>query len=204
MLLLKEILEMTSNQIDLSPESLKRVAKQVKINAELKELEIKVEKLKIRSEIEDLDISDELEQLNIDLTRLNNEKEKNQPDGQHPISELVQKQKIIQERLKKLNEKKSQIQPAVYKSLKNEYLGEKEELSLYIDETILKLKEIKRSASKGGQTLKYSIEEFSVRKEIEQIPDDEFQRQIDDLKAEYSQSEELITAVDFLLKMVRD
>jgi hypothetical protein len=195
---------MTSNQIDLSPESLKRVAKQVKINAELKELEIKVEKLKIRSEIEDLDISSELEQFNNDLTRLKSEKEKNQLDGQHPIFELVQKQNIMQERLKKLNEKKNQIQPAVYKSLKNEYLGEKEEISLYIKETITKLKEIKKAASKGGQTLKYSIEELSVRKEIEEIPDDVFQKQINDLKAEYSQSEELITAVNFLLKMVRD
>ncbi|MHA2304648.1 MAG: hypothetical protein ACXACU_04585 [Candidatus Hodarchaeales archaeon] len=195
---------MTSNQIDLSPESLKRVAKQVKINAELKELEIKVEKLKIRSEIEDLDISSELEQFNDELTRLKNEKEKNQLDGQHPIFELVQKQNIMQERLKKLNEKKSQIQPAVYKSLKDEYLGEKEEISLYIKETITKLKEIKKAASKGGQTLKYSIEELSVRKEIEEIPDDVFQKQINDLKAEYSQSEELITAVNFLLKMVRD
>jgi len=52
--------------------------------------------------------------------------------------------------------------------------------------------------------LNYSIEELTVRKEIEGIPDDNFQKQIDDLKNEFAQSEELISAVDFLLKMVQN
>jgi hypothetical protein len=194
---------MTFDQIDLSPDSLKQVAKQVKIEAELNELKVKVEKLIVRSEIEDLDLSDEIEKLNKELTRLKTEKEKNQSKGEHPIFELVQKQTVLGERLKKLNEKKSQIQPAVYDSLKNEYLSEKESISLQIENTIKKLKEIKQAASKGGQSLKYSIEELSVRKEIEEIPDDLFQKQLNDLEAEFSQSEELITAVDFLLTMVR-
>ena len=121
MLLPKEMLEMTLNQIDLSPDSLKQVAKQVKIEAELNELKVKVEKLTVRSEIEDLDLSDEIEKLNKELIRLKTEKEKHQSKGEHPIFELVQKQTVLEERVKKLNKKKSQIQPAVYDSLKNEY-----------------------------------------------------------------------------------
>ncbi len=198
-----EMLEMTFDQIDLSPDSLKQVAKQVKIEAELNELKIKVEKLTVRSEIEELDLSDEIEKIDKELTRLKAEKEKNQPQGEHPIFELVQKQNILEERLKKLDEKKSQIQPTVYDSLKNEYLSEKQSISLQIKNTVEKLNEIRQAASKGGQSLKYSIEELSVRKEIEEIPDDIFQKQLDDLQTEFMQSEELITAVDFLLKMVQ-
>ncbi|MFX0086962.1 MAG: hypothetical protein ACFFAU_14995 [Candidatus Hodarchaeota archaeon] len=194
---------MTFDQIDLSPDSLKQVAKQVKIEEELNKLKIKVEKLIVRSEIEGLDLSDEIEKLQQELTQLKTEKDKSQSKGEHPIFELIKKQSVLEERIKKLNEKKSQIQPTVYDSLKNEYLSEKKTTSLQIENTIKKLKEIKQSASKGGQTLKYSIEELSVRKEIEEIPDEIFQKQLNDLEKEFKQSEELITAVDFLLKMVQ-
>lgn len=198
------MIEITSDQIDLSPDSLKMVAKQVKIEANLKELKIKVEKLTVRSEVEEVDLSDEVEKLNNELNRLKAEKEKNQSEAVHPIFELVQKQTVIQERLRKLSEKKETIQDAVYDSLKNEYMGEKEFITSQINDTINKLKEIRKAASKGGKSLKYSIEELNVRKEIEGIPEDKVKKQINDLKNEFAQSEELISAVDFLLKMVRN
>lgn len=198
------MIEIPSTQIDLSPDSLKRVAKQVKIEVSLNELKIKVEKLTVRSEVEEIDLSDEIEKLNQELIRLKAEKKKNQSEAVHPIFELVQKQTVLQERLRKLNGKKSQIQPAVYDSLKNEYMGEKEVITSQINDTIKKLKEIRQAASKGGKSLNYSIEELTVRKEIEGIPDEKFKKQIDDLKKEFSQSEELISAVDFLLKMVQN
>jgi len=122
---------------------------------------------------------------------------------EHPFLELIQKQKLLHNRLEKLEGKKAQIQESVYESLKNEYLGEKETLIQQIDQTITQLKEIKDGAAKGAQSLKYSLEELSVRKEIEEIPEEIYSERISNLKAEMKQSEELKTAVDFLLKTVK-
>ncbi len=193
---------MATEDIDLSPDSLRKIAKRAKIDEELKKLELDAEKSKVRAEIEGIDISDKIKEINQEIERLKKEREKF-GSYKHPFLELIQKQKQLHNRLEKLEGKKDQIQESVYDSLKNEYLGEKEALVQQIDQTISQLKEIKEGAAKGAQSLKYSLEELSVRKEIEEIPEEIFNERISNLKAEMTQSEELKTAVDFLLKMVK-
>lgn len=198
-----ETLEMTTDQMDISPDSLKKVAKRIKIEEELKKLKIKAEKLKIRAEIEEVDFSEEINKLDQEIMKLTKGREK-LGSLEHPFLDLLNKQKKLQNRLRKLEKKKSEIQASVYESLKNEYLGEKEAIANKINQTTDQLKEIKQGASKGAQSLRYSIEELSVRKEIEEIPEDIYNQQISNLKSELAQSEELNDAVDFLLEMVRN
>ncbi|MFX0139383.1 MAG: hypothetical protein ACFFDN_37430 [Candidatus Hodarchaeota archaeon] len=193
---------MTTEKMDISPNSLKKVAKRVKIEEELKKLKFKTEKLIIRAEIEKIDVSEDLKKLDQEIVRLTKDTEKH-GSLEHPFLDLVNKQMKLQERLKKLNVKKGEIQATVYESLKNEYLGEKNAITQQINQTTDQLREMKQGASKGAQSLKYSIEELSVRKEIEEIPEEVYNQRISDLKSELVQSEELIEAVDFLLKMVR-
>ena len=197
------ILEMTTNEIDISPESLKKVVKKIKIEEDLKKLEKKKEKLKIRAEIEESDFSEEINELDLKIAELIKEKEQ-YGTLEHPFFDLVKKQKILQERIKKLEDKRPAIQNSVYDSLKNEYLGEKEAVTQQINQVMGQLKELNRGASKGAQSLKYSIEELTVRKEIEEIPEDVFNQRISDLKNELTQSEELLSATKFLLEMVTE
>lgn len=189
--------------MDITPNSLKKVAKRVKIEEELKDLKIKTEKLKIRAEIEEIDVSEEINKLDQGIAKLTKDRENHGP-LEHPFLDLIDNQTKLQERLKKLNEKKGEIQATVYESLKNEYLGEKEAIAQQINQTTEKLREMKQGASKGAQSLKYSIEELSVRKEIEEIPEEVYNQRISNLKSELAQSEELKEAVDFLLRMVKN
>ncbi|MFX1505833.1 MAG: hypothetical protein ACFFDC_06940 [Promethearchaeota archaeon] len=194
---------MTTNEMDISPESLKKVVKRIKIEEELKNLEAKKEKLKIRSEIEETDFSGKINELDQKITELIDKKEKF-GTLEHPIFDLVEKQKTLQERIRKLEDKRSTIQISVYESLKNEYMGEKETVTKQINQIMEQLRELKQGASKGAQSLKYSIEELSVRKEIEEIPEKVFNQRISDLKSELTQSEELLAATEFLIEMVRN
>ncbi|UCG00485.1 MAG: hypothetical protein JSW11_12725 [Candidatus Heimdallarchaeota archaeon] len=194
---------MTANQMDITPESLKKVVKRVKIDEELKKLEVKLEKLKIRAEIEESDFSEEIKELDQAIANLVKDKEKI-GSIEHPVFDLLNKRKTLQERIKRLEEKKAGIQASVYKSLKNEYLEEKGTITQQINQVVEQLRELKQGASKGAHSLKYSIEELSVRKEIEEIPEDIFNQRISDLKKELTQSEELLSATNFLLEMVRN
>lgn len=189
--------------MDISPETLKKVVKRVKIEEELRKLEKKIEKLKLRAEIEESDFSKEINELDHTIAKLIKDKEKYR-SLEHPIFDLINKQKILQKRIKKLEKKKTGIQTSVYESLKNEYLGEKEAITQQITQIVEQLRELKQGASKGARSLKYSIEELSVRKEIEEIPEDIFNQRISDLKSELAQSEELLSAATFLLEMVRN
>lgn len=188
--------------MDISSDTLKKVAKRVKIEEELKKLEIKSEKLKLRAEIEEIDASEEIRNIEQNIAELTKDKEE-LDSFEHPFFDLIDKQTTLQERLSKLEEKKHGIQTTVYESLKNEYLGEKRVVDEQINEIINQLREISQSASKGAQSLSYSIEELSVRKDIEEIPDDIYDQQFSNLKSELEQSEELKAAADFLLDMVK-
>ncbi len=192
-----------TSELDLTPEMIKLIVKQAKIDTELEELRVKYEKLKVRSEIEELDFSDELGKLQEKLNQLKDEK-KGLGEIKFPLITLFQKQKEIQERISRLNEKRGQIQPEVFESLKNEYIEEQNEVSYQISQILQRFTEIKNQASKGAQTLKYSIEELTVRKEIEGIEDSEFQQRLADLKGELTQSEDLLTGIEYLLHLVNN
>jgi hypothetical protein len=192
---------MENNQIDLSPESLKKVAKKIKLDEELKELTLNLEKLKVRAEIEGTDLSEEINKFNKEIEKTKKDNEE-YDSYNHPLVELFQNHKDVEKKLKKLEEKRNQIQPGIYESLKSEYIQEKTSITAKINESIDQLKKIERDASKATQTLKYAIEELSVRKDIEEIPENEFNEQISNLKKELSQSDELNEAVKILLELV--
>jgi intraflagellar transport protein 74 len=192
---------MATNQIDLSPESLKKIARKAKLEKKLNELKLEQEELNIRAEIEGIDITNDLEKLNQEITVLEKENE-NLTAYEHPIIEFVQKQSLLQDRLKKLEVKKNQIKPKVYESLKNEYLSEKELINNRVENTLRQLTKIKQEALNATSTLRYAIEELSVRKEIEDIPDNVYSERISDLRKELTQSEELINSVTILLDLV--
>ncbi len=194
---------MAINQLDFSPESLIKATKKAQLKEALKKLEIQFEKLKVRSEIEGIDFSEDLGKMEKEISNLKDEGV-NYESYEHPILTLKQNYANIEERLRKLNEKKGKIQESVYNSLKNEYLSEKEALTRQLDQTKTQLKKIQKEASKGTQSLKYGIEELSIRKDIEEIPDDVFEERLANLNSQIAQSEELMTAVTFLLNLVEN
>ena len=191
---------MTADHIDLSPESLIKIAKKVKLEDSLKKLQYKSEKLKIRAEIEGVDPSDDLAKIDQEIASLKKDSAEYE-EYEHPIFDLMEQHSKVQDRLQKLNEKKGQIQEVVYDSLKNEYLSEKEALRKQLEDTISRLKKIQQEATNGTHSLKYGIEELSVRKDIEEIPDDVYNERITTLKSQLTQSEELMTAIGFLLEL---
>jgi hypothetical protein len=191
---------MTADQIDLSPESLIKIAKKVKLEESLKKLQYQSEKLKIRAEIEGIDTSDDLAKIDQEVTALKKDSVEYE-EYEHPIFDLMEKHSALQDRLKKLNEKKGRIQEVVYDSLKNEYLSQREALTKQLEDTISRLKKIRQEATNGTHSLKYGVEELSVRKDIEEIPDDVYNERITALKSQLTQSEELMTAIGFLLEL---
>ncbi|NHJ02151.1 MAG: hypothetical protein EAX86_08425 [Candidatus Heimdallarchaeota archaeon] len=189
-------------ELDLTPETIKLIVERAKIETELEDLEVKYEKLKIRSEIEDIDYSKDLKNLEEKIKYL-----KTTRDGlgeiKFPLSTLIAKQNEVQERLTRLNEKRGQIQTEVFESLKNEYLDERTTLANEINQILQRFTELKQQATKGAKTLRYSIEELSIRKEIEGMEEDAYQQRLMDLKTELSHSEDLLAGIDYLLQLVK-
>jgi len=189
----------TPNQVDLSPDSIIQLAQDIKRASNLRALELRKEKLEVRAELEGLEVAEELEKVNKELTE---HKEQQTDSTNNWLLELIQKKSIFDSRLQKLAEKRSHIQDSVFQALETEYKEEKQVVDQQLVEIKSQLQQTARSASKGKKSLEYALEELEVRKDIEDIPEDQFQKQRDELKKELAQSEALQVATTVILNQV--
>ncbi|MFW9853831.1 MAG: hypothetical protein ACFFFG_02130 [Candidatus Thorarchaeota archaeon] len=189
----------TSNQVDLSPNAIIQLAQDIQQASKLRALELQKEKLQVRAELEGLEVADELEKVIQELEAL---KEQQTKTTNNWLLELIQKKSVFDTRLQKLTEKRGQIQDSVFSALETEYKEEKQAIDQQLMSIKAKLRQMVADASKGKKSLTYAIEELEVRKEIEDIPDEEFQKRRNELKEELAQSEALQEACNLILEQV--
>ncbi len=185
---------------NLSAESIIDLAKNLKNTHLLNTLEQEYELLSVRSEIENIDNTSKLDELKIKITQLK-EKLINTPESNSLVGNF-EKQTILSERINKLENKRDSIQEDVYIALKDEYMSEFADLNKEI-QLLVKHLEITREKTKPViQVLNFQIEEIQVRKEIEDLSEEEFQAKIDKLNQELQEKKRLEDALDFILKQV--
>lgn len=186
---------------NLNAESIISLAKYLKNNHLLTTLEQEYEMLSLRSEIENVDNTAKLNELKIKISKLKEETQ-NKPES-NSLFEKFDKQKIISERLEKLEKKRDSIKDEVYIGLKDEYLLELSDLN---NETksLVKQMEVTREQTKPIiQVLSFQIEEMQVRKEIENLSEGHFQAKIKELNQELNEKKQVEEALDFILKQVK-
>ena len=186
---------------NLNAESIISLAKYIKSNHLLTTLNQEYEMLSLRSEIENVDNKANLNELKIQISKLEEETQ-NKPESSS-LFENFDKQKIISERLEKLEKKRNSIKDEVYFGLRDEYLSELNDLNNEI-ESLVKQMEITREQTKPIiQVLSFQIEEMHVRKEIENLSEEHFQAKIKELNQELNEKKQVEEALDFILKQVK-
>ena len=186
---------------NLNAESIISLAKYIKSNHLLTTLNQEYEMLSLRSEIENVDNKARLNELKIQISKLEEETQ-NKPESSS-LFENFDKQKIISERLEKLEKKRNSIKDEVYFGLRDEYLSELNDLNNEI-ESLVKQMEITREQTKPIiQVLSFQIEEMHVRKEIENLSEEHFQAKIKELNQELNEKKQVEEALDFILKQVK-
>ena len=182
---------------NLNAESIISLAKYLKSNHLLTTLNQEYEMLSLRSEIENVDNKARLNELQIQISKLEEESQ-NKPESSS-LFENFDKQKIISERLEKLEKKRNSIKDEVYIGLRDEYLLELNDLNNEI-ESLVKQMEISREQTKPIiQVLSFQIEEMHVRKEIENLSEEYFQAKIKELNQELNET--ALTKMFWLMKL---
>jgi len=178
------------------------MAEQIKSEQLLLQLQEKHEMLSIRSEIEGTDNKEELDSVTNEISKLKEKKVETSKDSGF-LTKIYPKQSQIKKRLEKLEQRRSTIQHEVYQSLKDEYLSELNVVSEQLNTVVKQLEISRQQIQPLIQVLKFQIEEFAVRKEIEDLPDDEFNKKNSQLEAELDEKEKFLSAVEYLLQQVR-
>jgi chromosome segregation ATPase len=167
----------------------------------LNTLEQEYELLSVRSEIENLDNKARLKELKEKISEL----KENSTTIPESISlfENFDKQKILSERLDKLENKRDSIQGEVYLALKNEYISELTDLNKEV-QLLVKHLEIRREQTKPViQVLNFQVEEMQIRKEIEDLSEEDFQAKINKLNQELQEKKQEEESIGIILKQVK-
>ena len=193
---------MSLNLKDLTPDVIISIAKQIKSEQLLQKLQEEHETLSIRSEIEGTDNQDEIDRIANEIAELKEKKVDNSEDSNF-LTKIYPKQSQIKKRLEKLEQKRSTIQQEVFKSLKDEYLSELNSVSEQLNSAVKQFELTRQQILPLIQVLKFQIEELEVRKDVEDLADDEFNKKNSQLEAELHEKEEYLSSVKFLLQQVR-
>ena len=193
---------MPLNLNELTPDVIISIAEQIKSKQLLQKLQEEHEKLSIRSEIEGSDNKDEISRIAKEMLELKENEVERSRDSNF-LTEIYPKQSQIKKRLEKLEQRRSTIQHEVYQSLRDEYISELNSVSEQLKSAVKQLELMQEQILPLIQVLKFQIEEFAVRKEIEDLPDDEFNRKNSQLEAELDEKEKFHSAVEYLLQQVR-
>ena len=193
---------MSLNLKDLTPDVIISIAKQIKSEQLLQKLQEEHETLSIRSEIEGTDNQDEIDRIANEIAELKEKKVDNSEDSNF-LTKIYPKQSQIKKRLEKLEQKRSTIQQEVFKSLKDEYLSELNSVSEQLNSAVKQFELTRQQILPLIQVLKFQIEELEVRKDVEDLADDEFNKKNSQLEAELLEKEEYLSSVEFLLQQVR-
>ncbi|MHA1206937.1 MAG: hypothetical protein ACTSSO_05145 [Candidatus Hodarchaeales archaeon] len=193
---------MSLNLKDLTPNVIISIAEQIKSEQLLQKLQEEHETLSIRSEIEGTDNKDEINRIANEISELKEKKVETSNDSNF-LTKIYPKQSQIKKRLEKLKQRRSTIQQEVYQSLKDEYLSELNSVSEQLNSAVKQLELTRQQILPLIQVLRFQIEELEVRKDVEDLADDEFNKKNSQLEAELHEKEEYLSSIEFLLLQVR-
>ena len=193
---------MSLNLKGLTPDVIISIAEQIKSEQLLQKLQEEHETLSIRSEIEGTDNKDEINRIANEISELKGKKVETSNDSNF-LTKIYPKQSQIKKRLEKLEQRRSTIQQEVYQSLKDEYLSELNSVSEQLNSAVKQLELTRQQILPLIQVLRFQIEELEVRKDVEDLADDEFNKKNSQLEAELHEKEEYLSSIEFLLLQVR-
>jgi chromosome segregation ATPase len=193
---------MALNLKDLTPEVIIGMAEQIKSEQLLQKLREKHEMLKIRSEIEGIDNKEELENISNEISKIKEEEVESSKDSSF-LTKIYPKESQIKKRLEKLEKRRPTIQPEVYQSLKDEYLSELNSVSEQLNLAVKQLEIARQQTQPLIQVLKFQIEELAVRKDIEDLAEEEYEEKNSQLESELNEKEKFLNAVEYLLEQVK-
>jgi hypothetical protein len=198
----KGIIDMTLNLKDLAPDVIISIAEQIKSEQLLQKLQEEHEMLSVRSEIEGIDNKEEINRIASEISKLKeNEVEISNDSGF--LTKIYPQQSQIKKRLEKLEKRRTTIQQEVYQSLKDEYLSELNSVTEHLNTAIKQLEITRQQTQPLIQVLKFQIEELAVRKEVEDLSDDNFDKKNSHLQTELNEKEKFLSAVEYLLLQVK-
>ena len=193
---------MVLNLTNLSSDAIINLAEKIKTVELLEKLRNEHEMLVVRSEIEGKENKEEIDKIKSEILRLE-EQTKDTSDESLFLKDIYPKQAQIKNRLEKLEKKRQNIQPEVYDSLKDEYLSELTLINEQLNATAKHLEITRQQTQPLIQVLNFQIEELTVRKEIEDLSEEEFNSKMFQLKKELSEKEKFLSAVEYLLQQVK-
>ncbi|MHA1947930.1 MAG: hypothetical protein ACXAC6_17500 [Candidatus Hodarchaeales archaeon] len=193
---------MALNLKDLAPDVIISIAEQIKSEQLLQKLQEEHELLSVRSEIEGIDNKNEIDRIASEISKLK-EKEVEISNDSGFLIKIYPQQSQIKKRLEKLEKRRTTIQQEVYQSLKDEYLSELNSVTERLNTAVKQLEITRQQTQPLIQVLKFQIEELAVRKEVEDLSDDDFDKNNSHLQTELNDKEKFLSAVEYLLLQVK-
>jgi hypothetical protein len=201
--MIKEDDHTSNNDINFDPNDIINLAEQMKRGQRLQKLQHDHELLVTRSEIEGIDNQSKIKEIEKEISELKQFQKSDQSKESDVFRENFEKQAILKERLSKLLQKRKTVQPEVYRSLKDEYESELRELTNKIDLIIKQIEIARQQTQPLIQVLKYRMEELLIRKDIENMPEEEFIERKNKLETEIDEKEAYLTALEYLVQQVK-
>lgn len=193
---------MALNLKDLAPDVIISIAEKIKSEQLLQKLQEEHEMLNVRSEIEGIDNKEEINRIASEISKLK-EKEVEISNDSVFLTKIYPQQSQIKKRLEKLEKRRRTIQQEVYQSLKDEYLSELNSVTEQLNTAVKQLEITRQQTQPLIQVLKFQIEELAVRKEVEDLSDDDFNMKNSHLQTELIEKEKFLSAVEYLLLQVK-
>jgi chromosome segregation ATPase len=193
---------MALNLKDLAPDVIISIAEQIKSEQLLQKLQEEHEILSVRSEIEGIDNKEEIDRIASEISKLK-EKEVEISNDSGFLTKIYPQQSQIKKRLEKLEKRRTTIQQEVYKSLKDEYLSELNSVTEQLNTAVKQLEITRQQTQPLIQVLKFQVEELAIRKDVEDLSDDDFRKKNSHLQTELNEKEKFLSAVEYLLLQVK-
>ncbi len=193
---------MNPNFEDLPPDAIIKLAEQLKAESKLSNLQEEHERLLVKSEIEGIDKQAEITKLEEEISTLKEQSTESSQDS-NLLVENFRNQTVLKKRLEKLEKKRDTIQVEVYQALKDEYMTEFSQLNENLSRFLKKLEIARQQTQPVIQVLNFQIEELAVRKEVEDLSDEEFNKRDQELKSDLELKTSYLAALEFILKQVK-
>jgi hypothetical protein len=187
---------------DLTPDAIIQLVEQFRSENRLSMLQEEHELLLVKSEIEGISKQAEIEKLETEISSIKRQNSETNSKT-NLLIENFRSQTILKERLEKLEQKRNTIQTEVYQALKDEYLTELNKLTENLGVFLKKLEIARQQTQPLIQVLNFQLEELAVRKEVEDLSEDDFNARNTELKTDLERKMNYLSALDFILKQVK-
>jgi hypothetical protein len=187
---------------DLTPDAIIQLVEQFRSENRLSMLQEEHELLLVKSEIEGISKQAEIEKLETEISSIKRQNSETNSKT-NLLIENFRSQTILKERLEKLEQKRNTIQTEVYQALKDEYLTELNKLTENLGVFLKKLEIARQQTQPLIQVLNFQLEELAVRKEVEDLSEDDYNARNTELKTDLERKMNYLSALDFILKQVK-